>query len=333
MITSSLDASLDLCGDTEPLLAWLATLPAAQEQALIDHVAAAQQAFNHGNRALWERALATLAEQPLPNQWTIDSANIVALSAENAVSIDDAAIESALMQLKPWRKGPWQYHHTRIDTEWRSDLKWQRIAEQLDLQDKTVLDVGCGSGYHLFRMHEAGANTVIGIDPTWLFVYQFAVFKRCLPTLPLWLLPLPMEQMPLTDAFDTVFSMGVLYHRRDPIGHLQELKNALKKGGELILETLVVEGSSQTALIPTDRYAAMPNVWFIPSVDMLTIWLEKLKFSDIQVLDVTPTTSEEQRKTAWSSGASLADFLDADNPELTREGYPAPLRATLRAVK
>ena len=37
------------------------------------------------------------------------------------------------------------------------------------------------------------------------------------------LLPLGVEQLPELNAFDTVFSMGVLYHRRSPIDFLYQL--------------------------------------------------------------------------------------------------------------
>lgn len=73
-----------------------------------------------------------------------------------------------------------------------------------------------------------------------------------------------VEQLPLIKAFDTVFSMGVLYHRKSPIEFLQQLKSQLRPGGELMLETLVVEGDENTVLMTGDRYAQMRNVWFYP---------------------------------------------------------------------
>ena len=44
--------------------------------------------------------------------------------------------------------------------------------------------------------------------------------------------------------------MGVLYHRASPFDCLLQLKNQLTKGGELILETLVVDGDENTVLVP-----------------------------------------------------------------------------------
>lgn len=114
------------------------------------------------------------------------------------------------------------------------------------------------------------------------------------------MLPLKSEDIRiLSEGFDTVFSMGVLYHRRDPLGHLQELRRALRAGGELVLETLVVEGDQHTALMPEDRYAKMRNVWFIPSIEMLKLWLRRLNFQNIRVVDVNQASIQEQRCTEW----------------------------------
>ena len=158
--------------------------------------------------------------------------------------------------------------------------------------------------------------------------------RRFAPELPVWFLPLRMEELPAEGGqFDTVFSMGVLYHRRSPLDHLLELKGALCAGGELVLETLVVEGDERTVLMPEDRYAVMRNVFFLPSVAMLTRWLERCGFVDVRCVDESNTTVQEQRSTDWMRFQSLPDFLDPDDHRLTREGYPAPRRAVLVARK
>ena len=127
--------------------------------------------------------------------------------------------------------------------------------------------------------------------------------------------------------------MGVLYHRRSPIDHIYELKGALRKGGELVLETLVVEGELGYSLMPEDRYAMMRNVWYLPSVETLTLWLRRCGFVDIRCVDLNQTSCEEQRVTEWMEFQSLEDFLDPSDANKTIEGYPAPLRATMVATK
>ena len=306
------------------LSAWLDTLPAQLVQAA---------AHTHGKQNEWQAALATLpALQTAVRDFNGRAVRIG--EAQALTATEHAQLLAALQALIPWRKGPYELFGIAIDTEWRSDWKWERVLPHLSsLQDRIVLDVGCGSGYHLWRMYGAGAQAVVGIDPTLLFLTQFQAIKQYAGENPVWMLPLKSEDLPdlRQKGFDTVFSMGVLYHRRDPLGHLQELRRALRAGGELVLETLVVEGDAQTVLMPQDRYAKMRNVWFIPSIALLELWLKRLNFNHIRVVDVTATSVQEQRCTAWSKGESLADFLDPQDASRTIEGYPAPLRATLIA--
>jgi len=243
-------------------------------------------------------------------------------------------LEEDLREFHPWRKGPFTIHGVHIDTEWRSDLKWNRLKDHIQpLKDRRVLDVGCGNGYHCWRMAGEGAQLVVGIDPTLLYVMQFLAIKHFLGKWPVYLLPLALEEMPQnTRAFDTAFSMGVLYHRRSPFDHLAELRGALRPGGELVLETLVIEGSENSVLVPEGRYAKMKNVWFLPSPETLVSWLRRAGFQNPRVIDVTPTTSEEQRSTDWMRFESLADYLDPNDHSKTVEGYPAPRRAIVLAT-
>jgi len=222
-----------------------------------------------------------------------------------------------------------------IDTEWRSDWKWDRLKDKISpLKNRTVLDVGCGNGYHCLRMFGEQASRVVGIDPSPRFVVQFHMIKKYLGSIPVDVLPAALESLPdKMEAFDTTFSMGVLYHRRSPFDHLYQLKDTLKPGGELVLETLVIDGSLGQTLVSEGRYAKMNNVWFLPSVPTLESWLKKCGFKDIEVIDQNTTSLEEQRSTQWMKYQSLRDFLDEKDPSLTAEGHPAPQRAILRAQK
>ncbi|MEK1904868.1 MAG: tRNA 5-methoxyuridine(34)/uridine 5-oxyacetic acid(34) synthase CmoB [Pseudomonas sp.] len=304
-----------------PLQDWAADLPGQ-----ID----AKLAVGHGDLQRWFAAVQALPDLRVDQQDLRD-----ALLLDGAC--DDAtrgALKTALQGLIPWRKGPFELFGVHIDTEWRSDWKWSRVAPHLDLKNKRILDVGCGNGYYLWRMLGAGAGCVVGVDPNWLFLNQFLALKHFLPDLPAWHLPLALEELPAKlEGFDTVFSMGVLYHRRSPIDHLLELKDCLLKGGELVLETLVVEGDAQQVLMPEDRYAMMRNVWFLPSVPALELWLRRAGFVDVQCVDVSTTSVEEQRATDWMRFQSLPDFLDPADHGRTIEGLPAPTRAVLVARK
>ena len=59
--------------------------------------------------------------------------------------------------------------------------------------------------------------------------------------------------------------------------------------------------------------------------------MQRVGFKNIKVVDVAPTTIEEQRATEWMDSQSLVDFLDPNDHSKTIEGYPAPLRAVVIA--
>ena len=289
-------------------------------------------ATRHGDYPRWRAVLDTL---PRINASRLDfNSDAITIGApHDCNAATRQQIHAALKTLRPWRKGPYAIHGIHIDTEWRSDWKWQRLAPHIqNLAGRTVLDVGCGSGYHCWRMAGAGARLVIGIDPSLLFTVQFHAVKHFAGPHNVFMLPLGIGDLPTNlNAFDTVFSMGVLYHRRSPIDHLLELKQCLKPGGELVLETLVIDGDAEHALVPQDRYAQMRNVWFIPSGPGLERWLARCGYTDIRLVDVSATTSDEQRTTQWMPFDSLENFLMPGDPGKTIEGHPAPKRATLIA--
>jgi len=286
----------------------------------------------HGDLPRWLDALSQL---PTLSPETLDLA-VPCLQVGSARQISDAEraeISETLMAFHPWRKGPFCPYGIHLDTEWRSDWKWGRIEEAIDLSGKTILDVGSGNGYYGWRMLGAGAARVIGIDPTISYVMQYCAMRHFIGEQPMHVLPLKLEELPEGNgAFDTVFSMGVIYHRKDHMEHLHQLKQHLKSGGELVLEGLVIEGGPGELLHPQGRYAKMKNVHTLPTPATMAQWLEQAGFSDIKVIDVSPTTTAEQRRTHWMHFESLADYLDPTDPGKTIEGHPAPLRAVLRGI-
>lgn len=307
---------------------WLARLPEQLVRGL--------DRKRYGDLPAWEKAVAKLPVLPEARDVRLDVDTVTV-----DCPLDDSRrrqCENLLRKLAPWRKGPFRLADIHIDTEWRSDWKWQRVSPHLaPLSGRLVLDVGGGSGYHAWRMAGAGAAFVLVIDPSPRFYYQFQALRHFVGDADggrTHFLPVGIEDVPeRLEFFDTVFSMGVLYHRPSPLEHLLQLKDALRPGGELVLETLVVEGDATTVLLPGERYAAMPNVYFLPSSLALCQWLERCGFVNVRVVDEAFTSLEEQRSTEWMTFQSLADFLDTTDPKRTREGYPAPRRAVVIANK
>lgn len=247
---------------------------------------------------------------------------------------DKDKLMELLLQLSPWRKGPWQVGGVKIDAEWRSNLKWARLQDAIaPLGDRFVLDVGCGNGYYALQMRKAGARAVIGVDPTLLFVMQFSAVNSFKCDTATFVLPVRLHELPLpARKFDTTFSMGVLYHQRSPIDHLQQLRTTLRAGGQLVLETIYLPADEPCAWTPGERYARMRNVWSLPTIATLTSWMRRTGYRDVEIIDESMTTTNEQRSTQWMTFESLREALDPDDASRTVEGWPAPHRVILTAI-
>lgn len=285
----------------------------------------------HGKMPMWQQALNALPEIR-PSE--IELKDKVAIGhADDLGDFDREQFIDLVKTFHPWRKGPYWLFDIHLDTEWRSDWKWDRVVPHIrSLKGRRVLDVGGGNGYHGWRMEGEGADFVLGIDPTLVFTMQYQLMQHFIQSERHFVVPVGIEHMPENLGwFDTVFSMGVLYHRRSPLSHLLELRSCLRPGGELVLETLIVDGESGMTLMPEERYAKMRNVWFIPSVDTMLLWLRRCGFKNARCVDVDTTSLQEQRRTEWMTFESLADFLDPDDSSKTIEGYPAPKRGVFIA--
>ena len=319
----------------------------SKAQVFPEHLVRFYEHVSHGDYLDWLDSINSLPEIS-PSLIRLD-ADTVQIGTESDCSASQReAVRQQLQRLLPWRKGPFNLFGLEIDAEWRSDMKWRRLQDRIaPLSGRTVLDVGCGNGYYGWRMLGAGAKRVVGTDPALRYVMQQRAVAKYLPDALFDILPFSLETLVsgapgvipaeagihLTDSllprggFDTVFSMGVVYHRRDPVQHIRDLLQFLRPGGELVLESLIIDAQYGDVLNPWKRYAMMRNVWAIPTIITLKNWLIDAGLNSVKVADVSVTTPAEQRVTAWTFEQSLADFLDPESPGLTIEGYPAPQRA------
>ncbi len=246
---------------------------------------------------------------------------------------DAKRIAQTAKVIQPWRKGPFEINELFIDSEWQSQIKYNLLAKHFDLTDKIVGDIGCNNGYYLFRMLAQKPKRLVGFDPSAIFYSQFQFINHFAKT-PIIYELLGVEHVEFYEhRFDTLFCLGVLYHRPDPVGTLKSLFKGLNRGGELILDTFMIDGEEEVALTPRDRYSKIPNIYFIPTVNALKNWCYRAGFKSVEVLEIMKTESHEQRKTQWVDAQSLEDFLDPDDPEKTVEGYPAPKRVYIKAMR
>lgn len=255
----------------------------------------------------------------------------IRVSAQTPVEL--VPIERAARMMMPWRKGPFELFGLLIDTEWQSFMKYNLLRPHFDLRDKRVADIGCNNGYYLFRMQEDAPAKLVGFDPSALYKTQFDLINHFART-PIIYELLGVEHLPLyEEKFDTIFCLGVLYHRSDPVGMLKQLCKGLDGHGEVFLDTFMIDGEDEICLTPAGAYSKIPNIYFIPTVRALRNWCLRAGFEGFELLETAVTTPDEQRKTAWIEGQSLEDFLDPTDPTRTVEGYPAPKRVYVKLTK
>jgi len=244
-------------------------------------------------------------------------------------------LEQQLRCFMPWRKGPFSVFGIDIDAEWRSERKWNRLSEKLpDLRGKTVADIGCNNGYYMFRMVPHQPRLVLGFEPSVQHYYCFKSLNALAGFDNLDIDLLGGEHIGLFgETFDVIFLMGIIYHRISPLELLKDIHKALKPGGTLIIESQAIPGDEPVALFPEKTYAKAPGTYFVPTGTTCRNWLLRSGFNRAELFCSHPMSSAEQRRTDWMVFESYQDYISPDNPTRTVEGYPAPWRIFLSAVK
>ena len=111
-----------------------------------------------------------------------------------------------------------------------------------DLSDKTVADVGSGTGRLVNMLAEAGAGHIVAIEPSSSFEIlkrntakhhnRISYFNIC------------GHELNFENHFDYIFSIGVLHHILNPFPCLRACYRSLKKGGRIIIWLYGSEGNT-----------------------------------------------------------------------------------------
>ncbi len=260
--------------------------------------------------------------------WAVEGSAVRIGRSDDLSPLQHESLLTALNQFKPWKKGPYTIFGHEIDSEWRSDLKWDRVYAELgSVKNEVIADIGCHNGYFMYRMAAEGAKHVIGFEPVPVNAFNHQLLQTFCPVPEISFELFGVEHIDLfPETFDTIFCMGILYHHTDPIGLLRKMKSALKPKGRIVIDCQGIEGEDSISLTPSGRSAGASGVWYLPTLIALQNWIKRAGLSQQRCIYSEPLSPIEQRATDWAAVKSLVDFLDPTDPSKTIEGYPAPYR-------
>ena len=152
----------------------------------------------------------------------------------------------------------------------------QLLAPQ---QGERILDLGCGTGYLTHLIAQAGAR-VIGIDKSSSMI-QYA--QAAYPDLDFRVMS--ATEFSFDTPFDAVFSNATLHWVLDKETAVDQIAQALKSGGRLILE-MGGKGNVEDIVVATRKVLtrhgyysnAAIQLWYFPSLSEYTTLLEKKGF-------------------------------------------------------
>lgn len=263
--------------------------------------------------------------------------SVVKFGEEEELTDPQAQLElkKSLETFIPWKKGPFNIFGNHIDSEWRSDLKWERFLPKLEsLQNNIIADIGCHNGYFMYRMAAHNPKLVLGFEPVIKHYFNFKLLQNIAQVPKLQFEMLGVEHIDLFPGFfDKVFCLGILYHHREPLTLLKKIYSSMKKKAWLYIDCQGIPGELPYALFPKSRYAKCRGIWFLPTESCLINWLQRTGFQKIECFYNQKLSPKEQRSSSWAPIDSLDSFLDINNPNLTIEGYPAPQRIYIKAQR
>jgi ubiquinone/menaquinone biosynthesis C-methylase UbiE len=105
-----------------------------------------------------------------------------------------------------------------------------------EINNKKVLDAGCGTGIFSIIFANKGASLVVGIDISLGSLETAKALKKRFDLRNVEFKKEDMLQLPFEDeAFDIVWAWGTVHHTTNPFKAIDELSRVLKKGGALLL--------------------------------------------------------------------------------------------------
>lgn len=183
-----------------------------------------------------------------------------------------------------------------------------------DLTGKLVLDVGAWDGYWTFEALKRGAAHVTAIDDFSDTLgldaaknrTAWGTFDLCRAALGYsndkcnrWNMSIYDVGVNYPKSFDVIFLFGTIYHLRHPLLALDRLFESCKPGGEIYIESAILDDYSPyrggigkgypsdenrqivMEFYPENEYGDNPSNWFVPTLACLGHMVRAAGFTDV----------------------------------------------------
>lgn len=138
----------------------------------------------------------------------------------------------------------WTKYSQLTDADRAEFLDWIKPLTPDAFVGRTVLDAGCGKGRHIFLASQFGARQVVGVD---LSDAVDAAFQNTRHLANVHVVQADIYNLPFTNPFDQVYSIGVLHHLPDPKRGFLALGRHIHPGGRISVWVYGKEGNDWIA--------------------------------------------------------------------------------------
>lgn len=212
-----------------------------------------------------------------------------------------------------------------------TDVKQKKVLQligDMDLSGKSAIDIGCASGLFALEAEKRGAARVVGADHT---EHNIECLREViLPHLGSKIEPLHVNMLDLNPEehgqFDLVIFAGVLYHLKYPFSALKVVRDLVKSGGTMILETGIYDDYNRRAALYTPSPKDTPlKGRFAKSCAFFNekALIENLEYFGFRVVEKTVVNDPFKRFVKKIVGTLTTSFYPVSNIVIKCERDPS----------
>lgn len=205
-----------------------------------------------------------------------------------------------------YKKGE-EKHFTTFVLRGEDTSEAEEILKEINWKNKTVIDIGCGTGRFAYLATKKGAN-VLGIDYSHQAI-KIAKRKFRHPNLKFQQFDVNKK---IPGKYDVIVSIGTLEHMDDPFQILKQLKKNLKSRGKIIITAPNWTNPRGYILIPLyflfNASITLADLHYLSPIDFME-WAKKLN------MHISWRTFDR----SWAHGEVLIDDLKRRIPKVLKD--------------